>query len=525
VRSWVSSRSWWVVLVGALLLVACGDDDGGGPTGGAASPGGSQESSPRAPGWAGELRMIAGESATMDPARMKTESAAEWDRATAIFDTLLRWKADGTYTGQLAESMESDDGVTWTLRLREGVHFTDGTVLDADAVLFNLERLRDPANAGGFAGTLADVVSMRALDPLTVEIVLGSPNGTFWQGFTSITGMIGSPTAIRADEEGFGSRPVGAGPYVLAEYQRDNYLLLERNPDYWDPTKPAYERIRIQFMVDPVAKSEALKAGEAQLTHAAGIAFLTQLGDPAQHGLRFDRYEAATFVLFNFSRGPAQDVRIREAISKAFDPSRVNTAVLGGLWETEELVCPPFDPSAPECRPGLWAGYDLERAKQLVAEYAAEGKPVTVTLLGNTAIQGELEFIQQTLEAIGLDVRINAIPAAEWLPKINAGEFDIAWYATSQPVTLRLYQFFRTDQRNIAKASIPGLDEVLHRAMTAIDADERVRAWHEAQEIMAEQYLAAWYAPFIDGYVMEEGIRPGDQLRTVHLHLSEVAPA
>ena len=114
-----------------------------------------------------------------------------------------------------------------------------------------------------------------------------------------------------------------------------------------------------------------------------------------------------------------------------------------------------FDPASAECEPGLWAGYDLARAKELVADYAADGNSVAITLLGNTAIQGELEFIQQTLETIGLDVTINAVPAAEWLPKINAGEFDISWYATSQPITASTADTAPVDSPYSADHSLP----------------------------------------------------------------------
>src|SRR5918996_81416 len=425
-RSWgavmrrtVSRRCLALALAGMMFLAACGGDDSSessapGTESEGGSEGGGEE---RAPGSAGELVIATSETATMDPAKLQTESSGEWDRAAAIYDTLLRWTADGGVAPQLAESMESPDGQVWTITLRPDVTFTDGTPLDAEAVIFNIERQRDPTNACGCAGNLAEVESMRAVDPLTVEITLARPNGSFDQGFTGINGMIASPTAIQADPEGFGSNPVGAGPYVLEEWVRD------------------------------------------------------------------------------------------------------------GLWESQELTCPPFNEEDPECSPGLWPSYDADRARALIEEYAAEGNSTELTLIGNQGIQGELEFIQQTLNDIGLDVTLSPLPGAEWLPAVNAGEFDISWYAIAEPIKARMFYLFRSDQRNLPKAQIDAYDEAVYTARTSIDSDESLDAWQQTQEVITDEFMVAWYAPFIDGYVVRDDIDYGDQVRSVRMQLSELAPA
>jgi ABC-type transport system substrate-binding protein len=507
-----------IALVGALLLTACGgdDDSGGGGTSGASSG---------EPGSAGELVVATSESATMDPAKLQTESSGEWDRAAAVFDTLLRWDADGEVQPQLAESMDSPDGQTWTITLRPDVTFTDGTPLDAEAVIFNIERQRDPANACGCAGNLAEIESMRAVDPQTVEITLSRPNGSFDEGFTGINGMIGSPTAIQADPEGFGSNPVGAGPYVLDEWVRDDHVTLTRNPEYWDPAKPAYETVEIRFVVDPLARAEMVTANEVDIAYSGGPAMLIQLGDVEPLGYRVERTGGASFVLMNHSRGPTQDIRVREAISLAFEPERVNSAVLGGLWESQELTCPPFNPDDPECNPGLWPTYDPDRARELVEEYAAEGNPTELTLIGNQGIQGELEFLQQTLNDIGLDVTVSALPPAEWLPAVNSGEFDLSWYAIGEPIRARMFYLFRSDQRNLPKAEIAAYDEAVFTARTSVDEDESLEAWQQTQQVITDEFMVAWYAPFIDGYVVSEDIDYGDQVRSVRMQISELAPA
>jgi ABC-type transport system substrate-binding protein len=337
--------------------------------------------------------------------------------------------------------------------------------------------------------------------------------------------MIGSPTAIEADPEGFGSNPVGAGPYVLDEWVRDDHVLLQRNPDYWDETKPAYETVELRLIPDPLARAEAVTAGEVDLAYSGGPAMLIQLGDTEPLGYRVEHSDGATFVLMNHSRGPTQDIRVREAISLAFDPERVNSAVLGGLWESLELTCPPFTEDDPECNPGLWPEYDPERAAELIDEYVADGGSPEISLLGNQAIQGELEFIQQTLGDIGLEVTVNAVPGAEWLPAVNAGEFDISWYAIGQPIKTRMFYLFRSDQRNLPKAQIDAYDEAVFTARTAVDPDESLEAWRQTQEVIADEFMVAYYAPFIDGYVVRNEIDYGDQVNSVRMQISELAPS
>lgn len=487
-----------------------------------ADPGESDSGNP--PGWAGELVFRTTESSTMDPAKLSVESSQDFDRTAAIFDTLLLWQADGDIVPQLAESMETTDGVVWTLKLRPDINFTDGTPLDAEAVKFNLDRQMDPANACGCAGNLADVASIEIIDPLTIEFTLNEANGTFMEGFSGINGMIGSPTAIKADPEGFAIAPVGAGAYTLTEYVRDDHVLLTRNPDYWDPSAPAYETVRMRFIPDPVASAEAIRNGEVDVAFSGGVAMLTQLGDAESLGYYVERADGMDFVLMNNSEGPTADIRIREAISLAFDPARVNAALLGGLWTDEELVCPPFVASDPECVPGIWPSFNPERSAELVAEYAAEGNSVDLTLFGPTTQQAALEFIQQTLNGIGLNVTIDVVPGAEWITAVNAGDFQITWYAVGVPVNARMDYLFRSSQRNIIQADSPAYDEAVLTARTATDAAERLAAWETMQQVLADEFLIAWYAPFINGYVLRSDIDYGDQVRTVKLHISQLAP-
>ena len=280
-------------------------------------------------------------------------------------------------------------------------------------MIFNFDRQRDPANAFGGAGTWANLESYSATGPLEVTIKLKAPNGTFWQGFTSYNGLIGSPTAIKADTAGFGAKPIGAGPYMIKEFVRDSYTLFVRNPDYWDKTKPAYDTVRVQMFPDPIPRATALMAGDVDLGYAAGQGSLNEIGDKADSsGLRIEAANGATMVLFNFQKGIAKDIRVREIMTMAFDPERTRDAIRPGNWDSLKLECPPFNPGDFECVEGVWPQSDPAKAKSLLATYKASGGSVDVKLLATSSNQADQEYIQQTLNDIGFNVTLDQVQPA-----------------------------------------------------------------------------------------------------------------
>ncbi len=531
-RSSNMRRLWALGAAGVLVLAACGGDNSsstgesssatttGSSTGGAATTAAAKK-----PGWAGELKVAGTEGKTMDPAKINSESGGDIDRPQAIFDTLLRMKKDNTGVGQLAQSMESTDGITWVIKLRPNIKFTDGTPLDAAAVVYNFDRQRDPANAFSGAGTWSDLDSYAVTDPLTVTIKLKSPNGTFWQGFTSYNGLIGSPTAIKADPNGFGSKPIGAGPYMVKEFVRDSYTLLVRNPDYWDPTKPAYETVRVQMYPDPIPRAQALMAHEADLGYSAGQGALNEIGDKADaSNLRIEAANGATMVLFNFQKGITKDIRVREAMTLAFDPKRTRDAIRPGNWDSLKLECPPFNPGDFECVEGIWPAADPAKAKQLVADYKASGGSVDVKMLATSSQQADVEYIQQTLNDVGFNVTLNMVQGAEWLSMVNAGEFEISWYAFGYPAANRLVTNMATTGRNLPKHNLLNYDAAVKKARTSVSVADQQAGWKETETIIAQNFMVGYFAPYLDGYIVSKNIDLGDQQRGIRLAYSEVFP-
>ncbi|TCN46255.1 extracellular solute-binding protein (family 5) [Rhodococcus sp. SMB37] len=145
--------------------------------------------------------------------------------------------------------------------------FTDGTPLDAAAVQFSWERLRDPALGSTAIRQVSQVATTEVLDETTLKVVLHDPNPSFPQGMPATSmNWIASPTALGNGRTAFDEAPVGAGPFELTRWMRQGAIELERNPDYWDAPKPYLDAITIRAVADTNQRVNAITTGDADLS-------------------------------------------------------------------------------------------------------------------------------------------------------------------------------------------------------------------------------------------------------------------
>jgi ABC-type transport system substrate-binding protein len=312
---------------------------------------------------------------------------------------------------------------------------------------------------------------------------------------------------------------------MIKEFVRDSYTLFVRNPGYWDKTKPAYDTVRVQMFPDPIPRATALMAGDVDLGYAAGQGSLNEIGDKADaNNLRIEAANGATMVLFNFQKGIAKDIRVREIMTMAFDPARTRDAIRPGNWDSLKLECPPFNPGDFECVEGVWPQSDPAKAKSLLATYKASGGSVDVKLLATSSNQADQEYIQQTLNDIGFNVTLDQVQPADWLPRVNSGDFEISWYAFGYPAANRLVTNLSTTGRNLPKHSLLNYDAAVTKARTSIKVEDQQAGWKETETIIAQNFLVGYFAPYLDGYIVSKDIDLGDQQRGIRLAYSEVFP-
>ena len=347
--------------------------------------------------------------------------------ATAIMEGLFAYDYDQNYkiVPRLGVSFdEAPDRLSAVVKLRSGVKFHDGTPFDADAVVYHFSRLLDPSLGLGLADrVLRSLARVEAIDALTVRFVLKQP----WPSLQSTLALddqmnlIGSPQALRADPEGFNRKPVGTGPFAIREWKPGDRLVVERNPDYWDPAVPYVDRVVYRILPDSNTRYQSLLAGELDVIWTDTINQVLE----ARNNPRLKVFENVGRTsygwIFNHSKKPLNDVRVRAAVAHAFDAA----ALVDGYFQGAATAAREFFPNTPWSCPGLrWRSFDLDRAKALVSSV---GEPISVTVTTWPTPTGRrlTSILQQFLEAAGIKTQIDFIEPSRAGARAASGDFEI----------------------------------------------------------------------------------------------------
>jgi len=432
-----------------------------------------------------------------------------------VYDGLVRYKS-GTLQVEPALAEEwtiSDDGLTYTFELRDGVTFHDGTALTADAVKFNFDRMLDDDHPYHDTGPFplsfffSAIDTVEAVDEDTVKFTLKNPYAPFLSNLAYPTGLIVSPDAVKEHGKDFGRNPSGTGPFRFAEWEANAKVVVTRNDDYWG-SAPSLEAVVFRPITDANTRVAEMLSG--------GIDMMVEIppDSVAQFdGNGFNLYEQAGphvwFLILNAKEGPFQDRRVRQAVNYAIDKKALVDNVLQG---TAEIAAGPTPPAF------AWAyneslqpyPHNVDKAKELIAEAGAEGAELTFYVTeGGSGMLDPVPMaaaIQADLAKVGFKVKIETYEWNTFLGKVNPGlegkadMAEMAWM-TNDPDTLP-YLALRTDAFpdkggfNSGYYSNPKVDELLNAARSSTDQAERARLYKEMQEIVHEDapwvFVANW---------------------------------
>lgn len=469
----------------AAVVSACGSP--GRPAGGA------QDATPRPGGTVTYL--LSGEAISLDPVTFSVPSNPSLlaPRALAIFDALA---VDDPKTGELrmrlAESMTTTDNQVWTVKLRAGVTFSDGTPFDAAAVQFNWQRIADPANRSPMAPYAQQLAAVEVADAQTLTVRLKSPNAALPRMLARYLTYIGSPAAIRADPKGFGAKPVGAGPYVVKEFVRDDHLTLDRNQRYHGTTY--LDRIVIRPVVDETQRLNSLIAGQADAMFSSDPTSESQ-GADAGFGHVETSLNGGADIMFNLSRAPFDDLRARQAVALALDRAALNRDLYDGLAKEVDTLfvqtSPFYDPQIRQEPP------DRAKAQQLFDTLAQEGRPLRVTFLVPQSFTTRAEWFQTQLAGYrNVEAKLRIVPDAQTSGIASAGDFDAAFLTTSwlypDPSLSAFYGTGGT--QNWGRYSSPAVDAALAKAHVSQDQAVQRAAYSEVQRAIVRDLPAAFYS-------------------------------
>ncbi len=358
--------------------------------------------------------------ATLDPAEPQNGSSYSHETLLAIFDTLIRFDQMGNLTPGLAESWTiSPDLTELTFKLRPGVKFHDGAVLNADAVRRNFERY---AALGKRAGnTLADtyqlITSIETQGDDTVRIKLRQPSGQIEYRLAYNSGMMISPNAFAPTASGeppFGAtlKPIGAGPYQLKQFDNNVKTVMTRFEGYWGGTKGRPAGFENHYVPDSRARFNAVRSGQATVS----LIEPRQIPEAKQAGLTVQIVEKSALwdIYINVSRTGLNDVRVRQAIMHATDREALADAMgYGSAKPTQQL----WAPSSPFFIKELDSRYpfDIAKGRALMQQAGyGNGLDITLLLLNTTEYRQLAEALQGMWREIGVNLKFDVIDVSQY---------------------------------------------------------------------------------------------------------------
>ncbi|MFS3130742.1 ABC transporter substrate-binding protein [Nocardioides sp. Bht2] len=366
----------------------------------------------------------------------------------AVYDSVMRWNPEKHgYEPRTAESLTPNQDFTeWSLKIKPGIKFTDGTPYDAAAVKFSLDRHRVgaqtapgcedlracPTQNTSSKGYMTLVGDVEQVDDLTLTIT--TPNG--WPGMPMILagepGMVPSPTAVRkaCPEDGllaeckYGESPVGAGPFKVSSFRPGESADLVRNDAFYRGA--AYlDALKFVSFSDSGSDTtaEALKSRQIQAAFLRSPSAIAIVNDVDLEGYSAVQ-EMGRNLMMNARPGAAtHDVRVRKAVNAAIDRNQLNDRVYGGKAIVADGMFTDDYPFGPG---GDVAGFDREQAKALVAEAKAAGWNGKIRLFGAGPERQRMQALKAMLDAVGMSTEVKEFEQAQLIEQTNVKQdFDL----------------------------------------------------------------------------------------------------
>ncbi|UUN30182.1 ABC transporter substrate-binding protein [Streptomyces sp. FIT100] len=418
----------------------------------------------------------------------------------------------GTVVPQLAAALPvtSADGRTVTIAVRKGLTFSDGTALDAPAVVTSLLRHRDlPGSARGTE--LAPLRTAEATGPYTVELTLKQPYVPLTGVLADRSGMVMSPAALKKYGKNFTNHPSCVGPFRFVERVGGDRIVLAKDPHYYDADRVHLDQVVYKPIPDGNVRLANLRSGDIQIGDQMGpVDVRSALTEPELQlftspslgyqgiGLNVGNVKGLGAEPGRIDTPLARDVRVREAFELSLDRELINKVVYQGMYEP---ACGPVSPQsaiAPGIPPARCPGRDVERAQRLLRE-AGVAIPVRMELKVSTTPESSRfgQVVQAMAKEAGFEVTLRPTEYATLLEETDAGNysaFTSGWSGRLDPDG-NIASFLRTrGAMNAYGLSDPDIDRLVERGRTEADPAERARIYTElTRRVRAEHTLIYLY--------------------------------
>lgn len=516
------------VSAAALGLAACG----GSKSGSTATSGSTAGSTAGGTNTAGFTVQYGSNPETLDPALNSAIDGA--NTIITIFEPLLLINENNEVIGGQAESWEaSEDGLTWTFTMRDGLKWSDGTDLNAKDFEYSFKRMVNPDTAAPYAETclgmidgfeeaagFPDADGNPTVDPnpealnvkasedgKTLTIVLSYPCSYFDKMAAFATMSPVQQATVEANGDSWCTSPdtfVSNGPYMITDWTPSERIVLTKNPNYvggWDSSKIVSDTITLLLLEDSSASFAAYNSGEAQLIKDVPTDEIPSL-TKAEDGGDFyvDTILGTYYVSLNLQRDAFKDAKVRKALSLAIDRDYVANTIMQGTYSAADSIVGPgiVDESGyfhdNGNAPYISADYEanLAEAKKLLEEAGypnGEGYPTIEYSTNDAGYHVPLaEYLQQAWGDLGITLTINKMEWSSFTPARRAGEYDVArngWVMDYNDPSNMLDLFCSGNGNNDGKYSNPDFDAAIDASRVA-DSAEHFAQLHKAEDILME---------------------------------------
>ena len=531
-----------LAIAGAMALSGCGGSKSGGAKSG--------DTTQTAAGKKILTIQLGPDVESIDPALNSAVDGANY--ILFAFDNLLKMDKDGKVVPGLAEKYEvSDDQLTWTFHLRDGLKWSDGSALTADDFVYSWQRLVDPSVAAPYAQTVLGMVEgyddaigrpdgdgnttvdpdptklkVEAPDEKTLIVHMAKPTPYFDKlaAFVSLSPV--KKDVVEANPDGWSIDPktyISTGPFKLTGWEPGSYLMFEKNENYWDADSIKLDGIKCLLMQDQNATFSAYESGDALMIKDVPTQEITTLKERSD--FHIDPILGTYYLDLNTTLDEFKDPKVREALSLALDRKYISETITSGT----------YTPASGFVSEGVtdWNGTawqdnitdksayiniddhagNLAKAKELLKEAGYEngvGLPEMVYSTNDASYHKKIaEYLQQAWGELGLKVQVNIVEWKSFTPQRRSGNYQIArdgWVMDYNDPSNILELALTGNGNNNAKYSNPEFDALMSKAATEKDPQTRFGYLHQAEDFIMKDTAMVPLLYYNDFYLQSDKI-------------------
>jgi glutathione transport system substrate-binding protein len=429
--------------------------------------------------------------------------------AKSFYEGLFGFDKDMKLIPVLAESQEaSKDGLVYTIKLRKGVKFHDGTDFKADAVKANFDRVTNPDNKLKRYGLYSNIAKTEVVDDYTARITLKTPFSAFVNQLAHPSGVMISPTALKK----YGSKdiafnPVGTGPFKFVEWKATDYLKVAKFDGYWKKGYPKVDTLTWKPVVDNNTRAAVMQTGEAHFTYPVPPEMAETLKAKPELEIVAAPSIIQRYLSMNTQQKPFDNPKVRQAINYAINKEAVAKVAFGGYATPADGIVP--EGVEYSVKIGVWP-YDVAKAKQLLAEagYPNGFEAELWSAYNHTIAQKVTQVLQQQLQQVGIKTKITLLEAGQRVEKVESWQdpatapvrlYYVGWSSSTGEADWALRPLLAGESWppklfNTAYYKSERVDGDIRNALLTTDKTEKAKLYKDAQETI---YKDAPWAPLV----------------------------